>query len=57
MRKALLELKKTGDYTGISQEDYIIARKGVEDLIGLEDYYRIERETVEKLHKKKKSRR
>jgi 2-methylisocitrate lyase-like PEP mutase family enzyme len=57
MRKALLELKKTGDYTGISEEDYIIARKGVEDLIGLEDYYRIERETVEKLQQKKKSQR
>jgi len=53
MRKALLELKKTGDYTGISQKDYVTARKGVEDLIGLEDYYRIERETVEKLEGKK----
>ena len=54
MRKALLELKKTGDYTGISQKDYITARKGVEDLIGLEDYYRIERETVEKKKPAKK---
>jgi 2-methylisocitrate lyase-like PEP mutase family enzyme len=57
MRKALLELKKTGDYTGISQKDYITARKGVEDLIGLEDYYRIERETVEKTEGKKPKRR
>ncbi len=57
MRKALLELKKTGDYTGISPEDYITARKGVEDLIGLEDYYRIERETVEKIEGKKPKRR
>ena len=32
-------------------------RKQVEDLIGLEDYYRIERETVEKLRKRKGRRR
>lgn len=53
MRKALLELKKTGDYTGITQKDYVIARKQIEDLIGLEAYYRIEEETVEKMHRKK----
>ncbi len=54
MRQALLELKKTGDYTGITQKDYVIARKGVEDLIGLENYYKIERDTVEKMVRKKK---
>jgi len=54
MRKALAELKKTGDYTGISEKEFVIARKQVEDLIGLEDYYRIERETVEKMYKKTK---
>ena len=54
MRKALLELKKTGDYTGISQKDYVIARKGIEDMIGLEAYYKIEEETVEKMYRKKK---
>lgn len=53
MRKALLELKKTGDYTGISQQDYITARKEIEDLLGLEEYYKIERETVEKMYRKK----
>jgi methylisocitrate lyase len=52
MRKALLELRKTGDYTGISTEDYIVARKQIETLIGLEEYYRIEEETVEKMHRK-----
>jgi 2-methylisocitrate lyase-like PEP mutase family enzyme len=56
MRKALLELKKTGDYTGISAKDYVTARKQIEDLIGLEEYYRIERETVEMMHQKKKRR-
>lgn len=48
MRKALAELRKTGDYAGISEAEFVTARKQVEDLIGLEDYYRIERETVEK---------
>jgi methylisocitrate lyase len=53
MRKALLELRKTGDYTGIKSKDYITARKQIEDLIGLEDYYKIEEETVEKIHRDK----
>ena len=52
MRKALLELRKTGDYTGIKTKDYITARKQIEDLIGLEEYYKIEEETVEKMYKK-----
>ncbi len=56
MRKALLELKKTGDYTGMTQTEWVSARHDVETLIGLEDHYRIERETVEKVYygKKKK---
>ncbi|RPJ47807.1 MAG: isocitrate lyase/PEP mutase family protein [Betaproteobacteria bacterium] len=57
MRKALLELRKTGDYTGISQKDYVTARKQIEDLIGLEEYYKIERETVEKLERGTKGKR
>lgn len=48
MRKAMEELKATGDYTGMTQAEFVAARKGVEDLIGLEEFYRIERETVEK---------
>jgi methylisocitrate lyase len=51
MRKALAELKKTGQYTGISEQEFVVARKQVEDLIGLEDYYRIEQETVEKIYR------
>jgi methylisocitrate lyase len=57
MREALVELKKTGDYTGISEAAFITVRKQVEDLIGLEDYYRIERETVEKNTKRPGGRR
>jgi 2-methylisocitrate lyase-like PEP mutase family enzyme len=53
MRKALSELRKTGDYTGISEKEFVTTRKQVEDLIGLEDYYRIERKTVEKAFYKK----
>ncbi len=54
MRKALQELKKTGDYTGMTQDEWITARKDIETLIGLEDYYRIERETVEKTYYSKR---
>ena len=46
--EAFTELKQTGDYAGLSKQEFVAARKGVEDLIGLEDYYRIERATVEK---------
>src|SRR5918998_4825988 len=53
MRKAFEELKRTGDYTGISEDDFRVARKEVEDIIGLEDYYEIERETVEKMEGEK----
>ena len=50
MRKALLEIKKTGDYSGMSAQEWITARHDIETLIGLEEHYRIERETVEKLY-------
>ena len=48
MREAMIELKKTGDYKGMTEPEFVAARKGVEDIIGLEEYYRIEEETVEK---------
>jgi methylisocitrate lyase len=48
MRKALEELKRTGDYTGMTEDDFVAARKQVEDMIGLEEYYDIERATVER---------
>lgn len=37
MKKALEELKRTGDYTGMTQDEWITARKQVEDIIGLEE--------------------
>ena len=48
MTRAMQELKKTGDYTGLTEAQFVTARKGIEDLIGLEEYYKIERATVEK---------
>jgi 2-methylisocitrate lyase-like PEP mutase family enzyme len=57
MKKALQELKRTGDYTGMTQDEWITARKQVEDIIGLEDYYRIEQETVEKMYGRGKAKR
>lgn len=50
MKKAMEELKRTGDYTAMTREEWITARKSVEDIIGLEESYRIERDTVEKLY-------
>jgi methylisocitrate lyase len=57
MRSALLELKKTGDYAGITEAEFRIARKQAEDLIGLDEYYRIEERTVEKSADRKAARR
>ena len=58
MTRAMRELKATGDYTGMTEAQCVAARKGVEDLIGLEDYYKIERATVEKTYAgKRKSKR
>lgn len=54
MKKALEELRRTGDYTGMTEAEFVTARKAVEDLIGLEDYYRIEQDTVEKAIRKTK---
>lgn len=50
MRKALQEIKKTGDYSGMTADEWVTARHDIETLIGLDDYYRIERETVEKAY-------
>jgi methylisocitrate lyase len=57
MKKAMEELRRTGDYTGMTEEEWVVARKQVEDIIGLEDYYRIEQETVEKMYGREKGKR
>lgn len=46
-QKAMREMKETGEYTGMTHDDNVAARQAIEDLIGLEDYYAIEEQTVE----------
>lgn len=47
LKKALTELRNTGDYTGMTNAEYVAARQQVEDIIGLDEYYEIEAKTVE----------
>jgi 2-methylisocitrate lyase-like PEP mutase family enzyme len=46
-KRALEELKATGDFTGLSHEECVTARHGIETLVGLDEFYAIEEETVE----------
>jgi methylisocitrate lyase len=46
-RRAMQEMKDTGEYAGMSHEENVAARQGIEDLIGLDEYYAIEEQTVE----------
>jgi len=43
-----MEIKRTGDYSGLSTEDWIQTRQQIEDLCDLEEYYAVEEDTVEK---------
>jgi hypothetical protein len=47
MKRALAELLATGSYTDVSDAEFTALRKEIEDLIGLDAYYRVEAETVE----------
>jgi 2-methylisocitrate lyase-like PEP mutase family enzyme len=47
MKKALGEIMATGSYEGLGEAEFVALRKEIEDLIGLDAYYRIESETVE----------
>jgi 2-methylisocitrate lyase-like PEP mutase family enzyme len=47
-RRMLKELRETGHFEGMDEADFRSARKAVEDIIGLEGFYRIEAETVER---------
>jgi len=47
MKRALGEIMATGSYAGLSEAEFVTLRKEIEDLIGLDAYYRIEAETVE----------
>src|SRR5262245_11970734 len=46
-KRALEELKATGDFTGLSHKDCVTARHDIESLVGLDEFYAIEEETVE----------
>jgi hypothetical protein len=48
MKRALTEIRETGTFTGLSAQQCVDARQDIEDLVGLEQYYLIEEETVEK---------
>jgi 2-methylisocitrate lyase-like PEP mutase family enzyme len=48
IKEALSEMQQTGVYTGIGENRFTAVRQEIEDLIGLDDYYRVEAETVEK---------
>jgi methylisocitrate lyase len=48
MRHAIGEIVHTGSYTGLSEEAFVGLRKEIEDLIGLDAFYRIEAETTER---------
>jgi methylisocitrate lyase len=48
MQTALAEMQSNGTYTGLGDNQFTAVRQEIEDLIGLDDYYQIEAETVEK---------
>ena len=47
-KRAYQEIKRTGDYTGLSPKQCVAARHEIETLVGLDEFYAIEEETVEK---------
>ena len=42
------EIKRTGGYTGLSPKECVAARQEIETLVGLDAFYEIEEQTVEK---------
>ena len=46
-KQALQEIRRTGDYSGMTAQENIAARQQIEDLVGLEQFYAIEEATVE----------
>ena len=47
VREMLKELRATGEYTGMTQKEWVASRQEVEDLISLTEFYEIEAKTVE----------
>jgi hypothetical protein len=48
MKGAMADIVGTGSYTGLDDAAFVALRKEIEDLIGLDAYYRIEAATVER---------
>jgi len=46
-RRAMAEVKETGLFTGMTEPEMVEARQAIEDLIGLDEFYEIEEQTVE----------
>jgi methylisocitrate lyase len=46
-KQAYAEIKRTGGYSGLTQEQCVAARHEIETLVGLDDFYEIEENTVE----------
>ena len=45
---AYAEIKRTGGYSGLTQKQCVKARREIETLVGLDEFYEIEEKTVEK---------
>jgi methylisocitrate lyase len=48
LKRALQELRETGRYEGMTEAEYVASRQEIEDLIGLDEHYEIEAQTVER---------
>jgi methylisocitrate lyase len=48
MQKMLAELRSSGDYTGMTRDEFVKCRKDIETIVGLEEHYAIEEQTVER---------
>ena len=46
-KRALTELKEKGEYSGLTAEECVTARHDIETLVGLDQFYEIEEQTVE----------
>jgi methylisocitrate lyase len=47
-KRAYQEIKRTGAYSGLDNEECVAARQEIETLVGLDEFYEIEEQTVEK---------
>ncbi len=45
---AYSEIRRTGGYNGLTSQQCIAARQEIEDLVGLDEFYAVEEQTVEK---------